>query len=360
MSKKASTTVIGGFVVGAVALVVAGILIFGGGRLFAKKKKFVLFFDGSVKGLAVGAPVDFRGVRVGSVTDIRLMFDPQELTVKIPVYVELEPNRLQAAGAEDEEHRRVRLAEDRALLLPQLIHNGLRAQLQMQSFVTGQLYVLLDFYPDKPLRLTGFEPGVQEIPTIPTPFQEIRETIQSLPLEDVARKLVSTLEGLEKFVNSQELKGILSGLEKSAQNAGGLLAKVNDRAEPIAVNLEQTLDQARQLLKDANERVPALTNSAEETLKEARGMAKDLGKQVNAVGPAFGDTLKTAQAALKRIDSSLAKLENETSDHSPLKYEIMETLREMTAAARSLRALADTLERRPQSLFMGKEPSGVQ
>src|SRR5512143_1986566 len=94
MSKKANKTLIGAFVVGAIALIIAGVVIFGSGKLFAPVRKFVMVFAGSVKGLNVGSAVIFRGVKIGAVTDIQLRVDPKNMTAVIPVYVEIDPRKI--------------------------------------------------------------------------------------------------------------------------------------------------------------------------------------------------------------------------------------------------------------------------
>ena len=94
MSKQANTKLIGGFVIGAVVLIMAGILLFGSGKLFSHQKKFVLFFEDSVKGLNIGSPVDFRGVNIGTVTDIKIVLNKKDLSLRIPVFIEIEPKRI--------------------------------------------------------------------------------------------------------------------------------------------------------------------------------------------------------------------------------------------------------------------------
>ena len=89
MSKPANKTLIGVFVIVAIGLVVGAILILGSGRFFRHYPKYVMYFESSVKGLSIGSPVVFRGVKVGSVTDISMDFNPSDLSILIPVYVEL-------------------------------------------------------------------------------------------------------------------------------------------------------------------------------------------------------------------------------------------------------------------------------
>jgi paraquat-inducible protein B len=187
MNKKVSPTLIGAFVVGALALVVIAVLMFGSGRFFRTTKDFVLYFDGSVNGLRVGAPVKFRGVEIGSVKNILLRLETDQKALRIPVIIELELEKFTSKGAsgagmEDPEASK------------QLIDSGLRGQLQMESFVTGLLFVGLDFFPDSPLKLVQTEGGryqYPEIPTQPTPLQvagskvnEIRKLTRSTSKAD--------------------------------------------------------------------------------------------------------------------------------------------------------------------------------
>src|SRR5882672_2842173 len=171
MGSKISPTTIGAFVVGAIVLVVAGALLFGGGKFFTEKLPYVLFFESSVEGLNVGAPVIFRGVQVGQVTAISAIADPQTFDVRIRVQIELVRGVIKV-GEEDQRFK------DQRKGVEGLIQKGARASLRMQSFVTGLLYVALDFHPDTPIRLLGLDPTVPELPTIPSDMDQLKSTIQ--------------------------------------------------------------------------------------------------------------------------------------------------------------------------------------
>ena len=132
MSKPANKTMIGLFVLGAIALVVVAIVTLGSGKLFKRTTTAVCYFEGSVGGLNEGSPVVFRGVKIGTVKDIAFRFDPKKVHVTIPVFIELEQRR---KGVTKEE-----IVDT----YKQLIDRGLKAQLEMQSIVTGQLQVALD------------------------------------------------------------------------------------------------------------------------------------------------------------------------------------------------------------------------
>jgi paraquat-inducible protein B len=154
VTQRANPKWIGAFVLGAVALVVIGVLLLGGAKFLTEKRTFVAYFEGSVKGLNIGAPVEFQGVRIGSVTDIQLQFLTEDLELRIPVFLQFEPGKISQVGAHVDPQQR---------FLKPLVERGLRAQLEMQSIVTGQLIVQLGFHPDTPIRLVG-DGKIPEVP----------------------------------------------------------------------------------------------------------------------------------------------------------------------------------------------------
>jgi paraquat-inducible protein B len=160
--KQASTTLIGAFVLGATALVVTAILFFGSGNLFKERLACVSYFPGSVAGLRVGAPVTYRGVRVGEVTSIGIRIDPDPARAIAQVNMELLPEAVKVYGTS---------ALTRSV--PELVERGLSARLVMQSVVTGQLQVELDFVRRRPT--IGRSSEVTEVPTVPSPFQALTE-----------------------------------------------------------------------------------------------------------------------------------------------------------------------------------------
>jgi len=185
MSKKVNKTLIGAFVVGAIILLILSLVVFGSGKFFRRTNKYVLFFEDSVKGLSVGAPVTFKGVKIGIVKDISLVYDPSTRFAFIPVIIETEPQRIKGAP----------LKRDRENI-QFLIKTGLRAQLEILSFLTGQLAVALDFFPDKPARILGLVKEYPEIPTIPSPLGELQKNIGDIPLKKISVDLEESLRSL--------------------------------------------------------------------------------------------------------------------------------------------------------------------
>ncbi|MEE8574214.1 MAG: MlaD family protein [Thermodesulfobacteriota bacterium] len=192
MSKKASPTLIGIFVIGAIVLAIAAVVIFGSGKIFRKTYTYVAFFEGSVVGLNVGAPVLLRGVQIGTVKDIRLDFIPKKKDFEVAVLLEYEPSRITKGS----EHI------DPVKHFKKLLDNGLAAQLQLQSMVTGQLMVSLDYYPDKTRSDTiGSYPEYTQIPTIKTTVEELTKTLQNIPFEEIMDSLNSTVKKLEEILS---------------------------------------------------------------------------------------------------------------------------------------------------------------
>lgn len=197
MSKPANKTLIGAFIIGAIALLVVAVLIFGSGKFLKKTHYAVVFFEGSIKGLNEGAPVIFQGVKIGAVTNIRLVYDPANDSVRIPVIIELEPDKFERTDVVERQPEKN---------LKMLIERGLRAQLQMQSIVTGQLMIALNFFPDKPATYIGFIKEYPEIPSIPTPLQELAKTIEELQLKEIVKKLNLTLNSVRKLIQHIDKK----------------------------------------------------------------------------------------------------------------------------------------------------------
>jgi paraquat-inducible protein B len=205
MSKKADKTMIGIFVSGGLVLLMIGIVVFGSGMLFKRTNKFVLYFDGSVKGLSIGAPVMFRGVSIGTVKDISLIYDAKAGTIMLPVIVEIEQGRIKGAPSFGEPGG-----------AKKMIDLGLRGKLEVESFLTGQLLIAFDFYPDQPAKLLGILKGYAELPTLPI-SPDIFAVMDEIPIKDIAKNLEATAKGINKLVNSSDLQRSIYELPNTLQ-----------------------------------------------------------------------------------------------------------------------------------------------
>ena len=348
MSKPASKTLVGGFVVGSVALVVAGVVVFGSGKFLEETAKFEMYFEGSVKGLNVGAPVVFRGVKVGTVTDIQLIFDPTDMSIQIPVTVELEPHRITRVRGRPDPERYLRL----------LVERGLRARLQLQSLVTGQLMVELDFHPDKPVKLVGGDTGYPEIPTIPSTLEELSKRVEKIPIEEIFNKLLLAVEGIEKVVNSPEVGETIHSLHEALEDIRKLVWNVDGQVGTLSSSVEKTLGDTRKLVRNVNKQVGPLASDVKETVGDYGKLARAVDIQVAPLVSSIEKTLETTRGALEQGKRTLTVAEDALAEDSPLLYELENALKEVSAAARSIRLLADYLKRHPEALLKGKGSSG--
>ena len=175
-------------------------------KAYVRRRPWLLYFDGSVRGLAVGAPVELQGIRIGEVTDVTLEFDWEKLAFRIPVLIELEPGRIKFIGGERELS-----AAHRKRGMDHLVEKGLRAQLKTGSLLTGQLLIGLDFHSDAPPAKINWDGRYPEMPTIPTPMEEITsgvtrivEKLDTIPLEQIGKDLQKTMANLSKTTAEME------------------------------------------------------------------------------------------------------------------------------------------------------------
>jgi paraquat-inducible protein B len=324
MSRHANPTLIGAFVVGAVILAVSAISILSSGELFVKKPRYVLYFKGSVKGLNVGSPVTFRGVNIGTVTNIQLVMGTSESDIRIPVTIEI--NTASFIRSE----RLVRLMiEGRRTETAGLIKAGLRARLQLQSLLTGQLFIQLDFYPGTAVELVG-DTKYPEIPTIPTPIEKITRKLENFPVEQVMNNTISISEGLNKLVNSPEL-------HQSIQS------------------LKETLETINRLVKSPE--LPASIASLHSALDDLGSLARTIDSRVEPLSSEIHATLNETRLAITQARGTLESTQHLVTDQKLL-YALDNALAEITSAAHSVRDLTDFLERQPQSILRGKTLPG--
>jgi paraquat-inducible protein B len=393
MARKASPAMIGGFLLGAIVLAVAALVLLGGGTLFQHRQFWEAYFDESIKGLAIGAPVTFRGVKVGSVTDIKV-FVNRDVTpanfrtdvMRTPVFFEISANRISDMGGQE-----IRLEKD-AAGIKRLLEYGLRAQLELQSLVTGQLAINLDFHPGAPMKLAGVSFKYPEFPTIPSTMAALGQSLDDLNVGELAQDIRRTVRGIEQFVNSPEIKQFLVYANKTLERANTLvtnadaeIATLGPALEKTTVALHDTLGTIRALAMNIDRQtVPAVGETLQDVRQLARriegetvpaanqllGDAQQVARRLEAetvpaatqvltdLRPLLGQTVKTVEAAratLEQAQQTLAISQEAVEEGSPLQFQIRTTLQEVSGAARAIRSLSNYLERHPEAVLFGKE-----
>jgi paraquat-inducible protein B len=305
--RRANTVVIGAFVLGAVALGATAVVVWGSGRLFRPTVTFVSYFSGSVNGLNLGAPVKFRGVQIGSVTQMRSRMTqagtlrPEQL--RIPVWFEIDLKQISDLQG-------VAVTLDRARV-SELVAQGLRAQLQLESFVTGVLYLGLDFFPDSPLVLVHADrPDVLEIPTIPTALERASQVMTSVlsqlehaDIDAAVHSITAAVDGVNELVRSPESSRAVTAAREALES----IRRLTDAGRPVVTSVQATSAGARN--------------------------------------------------SLQHLDAALGDLRTLIDTEGPLSVELSRTLGDLGEAARAVRDLASYLERNPNALLVGRPGS---
>jgi paraquat-inducible protein B len=332
MSKPVNPYTIGAFLVGSLALLIVAILIFGGGQMLKKKSEYVIYFDGALNGLNVGAPVKLQGVQIGAVKEISLELDQKVTRISKPVVIEIDPavlldssgHPLQAAATLKERRENAK----------KLIDAGIKAQLQTQSLLTGLLYVEFNFFYYKPVKLTGLNyKDLPELPSIPTTADQLKDTademlakFRQLPIEDIVKDLAVTLKEIRDIATSDELK-------------------------KNRVALAKTLDETEKLVTNLNRNLTPLVNNMNSTMTDTRAMVQQFTRDMQPVLISTEKTLSTANKVLLESNHTLGSVEAIAAPDAPL-WQSLEALRD---AAQSTKDLTDYLERHPDSIIYGKE-----
>ena len=308
MSKKANFRLIGIFVIVGLGLLVAAIVGFGFRDAFKTKERYVSFFQGSVRGLSVGAPVSWRGIDIGQVSEVYGLIANDSLDVEIAVVFEIDPFKIQDPGRHALRWDGIAY-EERAKIL---VDKGVRARLETASILTGQRFVDLNIYPGEPSTMRGIDVGYPEIPTVPSELEEIQENIREtlkgiaeLPIDSVITAIQDGLQSVNDFIESENVHETSKNLADATHSLKELVDRMDARAEFLAEDISATSDSAR--------------------------------------------------AALSQVRQTVQRLDQAASGSHEMGYRVSTTLDEVAEAARAIKFLAEYLEQHPEALLRGKE-----
>ncbi len=333
MKSKIHPAVIGAFIAGAIVILFGSIIVFGSGRFFRKTKDMLLTFQEPVAGLDTGAPVKLLGVPVGTVKDISLAVSKESADgVIIDVVVEIDRKNLQSM------FRNYRIdLDDRARFERIVEERGLRGQLDVLSLVSGQLYIALDFFPNR----KGFqlhqedEHDYWEIPTLPSTKRQL--------VQSVAKSLGNVAE-FDFKGTSDELKGLLSQLRTEFEKI---------KLGEVGSSLAATLDQARTLLADPKLR-DAISN-LDESLAQIRQLGERLNSGMEPLLSQAETDLKKAEVTIGEATKTMRSLQAQVEPGSTLSRELIRALGEASATLGAWRQLAQELERNPNWIITGRK-----
>jgi paraquat-inducible protein B len=327
VSARHHPRLVGAFVLGAVLLVLVAILALSSADWFKERSLFTVFFPGSVKGLNSGAPVTFRGVKVGEVKEVSaILTGAQQPAIQIEVVVEVVGDVVKVPEG---------MSRPFAGLPPEafakaLIERGIRARMQSASLLTGQRYIDLDFLPAEPARFAGLHPRYPELPTTPTAIEKLSEKasdfmdkLAELPLDEMLEDVRSAIRSARELLGSPEVKGAFASADRAFKNV-----------EP--------------LLKDARS-----------AIADADALLKDLKTELDLTGPAARESLDKLRGTLARAERSMESLDSTLKAADDGRLDAARTLDELAQTLATLRNLVEYLQTHPEAVVLGK-PSGKE
>lgn len=332
MSKKADPALIGAFVLGAIVLAVTTVLLVAGGKWFRERSQHMLYFEGAAHGLQVGAPVVFLGVKVGTVKHIQLGLDESNHKFVVPVTIEVEPHVVRTRDGEQIDLR------DRETV-SRLVQRGLRARMRMQSILTGQLYVDLDFHPDKPARFIAVDPDISEIPTIRTAVQELTTKLEGFQMDKFLDDVAAIGEALNQTLNSPKARNLPHRLDATLKHLESLAARLDAKSGSILKETRRDLIEMRKALVAAQTAMARLEAAAD---------------RVGALAGADSDLVRNLTRASDELAGAAKAVRSLAEAESPTVQNVNQTLKEVARAAEALRKLAELLEQQPDAILRGK------
>jgi paraquat-inducible protein B len=322
MSKPASPRLIGAFVVVGVLLALVIVGFVGSFRAFNARQTFVVYFDSSVNNLNVGAKVKWKGVPVGQVSDIRIRWNQSELSTAVPVFVEIDLDRL---GMELDDPE----------VLRQEVANGLRARMDLDSIISGMLYIELNYIPNAgaPVFIEK-DPLTPEIPVVASPLDaigdlvfKIAENVSNIDFKRISDNLNTSLENLNRVIADLDAAGMSRSI-KSAANSVTSLA--------------------------GSPKVLELLENANKTVAEFRTLAEDMSAVGKPLPGQISELSAQARKTMESIQLAADQLRTTSAENSEVVTSLNGALRELTAAARAANDLAGFLERNPNALISGR------
>jgi paraquat-inducible protein B len=322
VSAKAHPRAVGVFVLGAVALLLAAIVLLSSGNWFEPRHRFAVFFPGSVRGLNPGAPVTFRGVRIGEVKDVTAFLTGRNDTpIQIEVVIEVRTNVVEAPEGQSAPLARVSSPE----LAKALIDLGVRARMLSQSMLTGQKYIDLDFLPKAPARFASITRRYPELPTTPTSMDKLSDQAEvvvaklaELPLDQMLEDVRSALQSLREVLSSPDLKGAIAGAHRATRTL-----------DPTLRDARTAIAEARVLIGNLDGRVEGLGGNADMTLKEMR------------------EVFTQTRQSLDSLDRTLSGADD-------TRLRASQTLEELEMAMKAIRNLVEYIQTHPEAMVQGK------
>lgn len=329
MATNRTYTVIGGFLVGVVALVTIGVLVFGGTQLFKNERRAVIFFDQSVLGLSQGGRVLFRGVKIGTVQKVDLRVDPEADHARIAVTISMTDQDIKLNGT----------PKPAALTVPELVKRGLRGQLVIYSYVTAELAVNLSFKPDTPVDY-AVDPDkirLSQIPASQSQIAKVKDKVMDLPWEQTVKRVNKTMQSMIDL--SQDLDKTVNALQPQIRQTNEIT--------------QQTLKTVQHAVETNNKQLQATIKQVQQLTQNANQATKAVNKQIDGRGEQLEGVLTNVQTTTKQLNQLTSNMNSLVAPGKQSRHDIKNILRDVSASAANLKDFSQTIERNPHALIYG-------
>lgn len=306
MDTNKKALLIGTFIVLITTIFVILVGVIGSGSFITNKVKYIMYFDESVKGLRKGAKVAFKGVTVGEVVEINIVLYQDTFVAANQVLVQIDRNRLKSY-----DDKLFDFGYGVKKMSQKLIDKGLKAQLQMESIVTGVLMINLDFYENIPIKLVDKNKDYIEIPTTPSGVSQIMQALNKFPADDLISKISKILDNLDGLTSDRKIASIIKNLDATIMN----LEKASDGISKVFNKVD-------------GEIVPIMKN--------------------------LDDMIKEAKETFTELKDVTHNLDDMSSDDSKFRYDLEKTMEALKRASKSVETLTDYLNRNPNAVIYGK------
>jgi paraquat-inducible protein B len=335
-----------GLVLLAVAIVLAA------GHWFVPREAALMRFTTSVYGLQVGAPVVFRGVRLGQITEVSLA-PAGAAGVTIPVRAEFERALLRTLVGEAA--AAAPTPPQSGPLLPVLVARGLVARLATQSLLTGQLYVDLDIDAAR-ARPSGAAAadGLPIIPTVPSQLQSLQAQLEGLDFGQIGRDLAATTASLRQLLGGPELARMIARATEAAQALQKLAERLEREVAPLSRSAQGAFGEGQRAALAVVGSASDIAASARQAAQQVAAAASHTQGQVGALSSAGAAALAQVQRSAEAVTQAAEALRGAAGDESSLRLGADRALADVSRAARALRELAEMLERHPEALIRGR------
>jgi paraquat-inducible protein B len=324
MNDKIANTLLGAFVLGGVVIALAFGLFILGTKRSHNPQEVIMVFDDSVKGLNIGAPIALRGVTIGEVTAIKLRVADQDTAkLMMEVTARIDGDSIHTDSGVPFQFNKKAVA------------GGLRAQLNSESLLTGLLYIQLDFFPEMPATYRMSDSELIEIPTMPSPFEQLRRQITAVDIPTLAHNTQEITSALAALTQNEALQRLPNRLESLLVESTTLVRTTQEALEDLRPQLAQTLASTAAAASTTEQAMPRIAADVEASLRQ------------------LDSTLLTLSATANQLTATL-------EPDSALMYELINALAATADALRTMQALGTALDAQPDLLLRGRSTPGDQ